>query len=124
VNPAPAREFRTTPQRVADIGHSQKIGAGENGGREITYDYTVRKLVKAAELLPFQGSSVQKETRIAVGPSRSLDHVGVTPHSFRTPVSLKIGGTTSKYPIRWELNPTAPASATGRRPYRCELRVI
>ena len=31
-------------------GLVSKIGAGENGGREITYDYTVRKLLPAFEL--------------------------------------------------------------------------
>ena len=41
---------RTVMLAIYENGLVSKIGAGENGGREITYDYTVRRLLPAFEL--------------------------------------------------------------------------
>jgi hypothetical protein len=83
---------------IYENGIVTKIGAGENGGRKITYDYTVRKLVKAAALDPSQDFPVNRKITIAEDPSWSLDHVGVAAF-IQDPVSLKIGAATSRYPI-------------------------
>src|SRR5260370_12175786 len=59
---------------VYENGLVSKIGAGENRGREITYDYTVRKLLPAFELDGAQ--AVEKEVRIELAPSLSASHLG------------------------------------------------
>jgi hypothetical protein len=81
-----------------ESGLASKIGAGENGGREITYDYTVRKLLPAFELDGAKGASASKELNIELDDSWSLAHLGVAAF-IQDSTSLKIEGATSKYPI-------------------------
>ena len=76
-------------------GLVSKIGGGENGGREIVYDYTVRKLLPAFEL---QAAQVEKELTIELEPSWSLDHLGVATF-IQYPRSLRIAGAANQYPI-------------------------
>ena len=83
---------------VYENGLVSEIGAGENGGREITYDYTVRKLLPMFELDAAQGASVSKEITIDLDPSWSLDHVGVAAF-IQDPTSLRIEGASTEYPI-------------------------
>jgi hypothetical protein len=83
---------------VFENGIVTNIGSGENGGREITYDFTVRKLQEAAEISASQTSTFQKEIRIALDPAWPRDHIGVAAF-IQDPVSLRIGGAASKYPI-------------------------
>ncbi len=83
---------------IYENGLVSKIGAGENGGREITYDYTVRKLLPAFELDPAQRASVSKEITIDLDPSWSLNHLGVAAF-IQDPTSLRIEGASSEYPV-------------------------
>ena len=83
---------------IYENGLVSKIGAGENGGREITYDYTVRKLLSAFELDATQPGSFVQEMTIDLDPSWSLDHLGVA--SFiQDPTSLRIEGASADYPV-------------------------
>lgn len=81
---------------VYENGLVTRIGAGENGGREITYDYTVRKLLPAFDLDGAQ--PVEKEVSVDLDPSWSLKHMGAAAFIQNTS-SLKIVGATSEYPI-------------------------
>ena len=81
---------------VYENGLVTKIGAGENGGREITYDYTVRKLVPALQLAGAQ--AVEKEVTVDLDPSWSANHLGAAAFIQNTS-SLKIIGAASEYPI-------------------------
>ena len=83
---------------IYENGLVSKIGAGENGGREITYDYTVRKLLPVFELDGAKGGSVSKELTIDLDPSWSMDHVGVAAF-IQDPATLRIEGASSEYPI-------------------------
>jgi hypothetical protein len=83
---------------VFENGLVSKIGAGENGGREITYDYTVRKLLPVFELDGAKGASASKELNIDLDDSWSLDHLGVAAF-IQDPTSLRIEGASSRYPI-------------------------
>jgi hypothetical protein len=83
---------------VYENGLVSKIGAGENGGREISYDYTVRKLLPAFELDPARRASVSKELTIDLDPSWSPEHLGVAAF-IQDPASLRIEGASSEYPI-------------------------
>ena len=83
---------------IYENGLVSKIGAGENGGREITYDYTVRKLLPVFELDPAQRASVSKEITIDLDPSWSVHHLGVAAF-IQDPTSLRIEGASSEYPI-------------------------
>jgi hypothetical protein len=83
---------------VYENGLVSKIGGGENGGREITYDYTVRKLVPVLKLDRPSGTSAEKVLSIALDPSWSLKHLGVAAFIQNTS-SLRITGATSRYPI-------------------------
>ncbi len=83
---------------IYENGLVSKIGAGENGGREITYDYTVRKLIQAFELDGAKGASVSKELPIDLDDSWALNHVGVAAF-IQDPTSLRIEGASSEYPI-------------------------
>jgi hypothetical protein len=78
-------------------GLVQKIGAGENGGRKITYDYTVRRLIPALELDSEHGYA-KKQLSVDLDPSWSLDHLGVAAFIQDT-ASLQIFAATSQYPI-------------------------
>jgi hypothetical protein len=79
-------------------GLVSKIGAGENGGREITYDYTVRRLLPVFELDSGKGASASKQLNIELEDSWSLDHLGVAAF-IQDPTSLRIEGASSEYPI-------------------------
>ena len=83
---------------IYENGLVSKIGAGENGGREITYDYTVRKLLPAFELDAAQPGSFVQEMTIDLDRSWSVDHLGVAAF-IQDPTSLKIEGASSEYPI-------------------------
>ncbi len=83
---------------IYESGLVSKIGAGENGGREITYDYTVRKLLPAFELDGAKGASASKELNIELDDSWSPAHLGVAAF-IQDSTSLKIEGASSKYPI-------------------------
>jgi hypothetical protein len=83
---------------IYENGLVSKIGAGENGGREITYDYTVRKLLPAFELDAAQPGSFVQEMTIDLDDSWSLDHLGVAAF-IQDPTSLRIEGASSEYPI-------------------------
>jgi len=83
---------------IYENGLVTEIGAGENSGRKITYDYTVRRLIKAAELDVAPGSSAVKELRIAADPSWSPAHLGMAAF-IQSPGSLKISAAASEYPI-------------------------
>jgi hypothetical protein len=89
---------------VYENGLVSKIGGGENSGREITYDYTVRKLLRALELNSSSGASAEKELSIDLDRSWSLDHVGVAAF-IQDPRSLRIQGAASEYPIARNLTP-------------------
>ena len=102
VNVRMLREAGTRPLQVMlaiyENGLVTKIAGGENGGRAITYDYTVRKLLPAFELHAAQGASVDKELSIDLDPSWELSHLGVAAF-IQDPVSLTIEGAAAKYPI-------------------------
>ena len=83
---------------IFENGLVTKIGGGENGGREITYDYTVRKLLPALELPPSQEGSVEKQLSVDLDSSWSIDHLGVAAFIQETE-SLRILGAASQYPI-------------------------
>jgi hypothetical protein len=83
---------------IYENGLVSKIGAGENGGREITYDYTVRKLLPVFELDGAKGASASKELNIELDDSWSLPHLGVAAF-IQDSTSLKIEGASSRYPI-------------------------
>lgn len=79
-------------------GFVTKIGGGEKGGHEITYDLTVREAVSAFELDATEGSSSEKDLTIDLEPSWSVNHMGVAALIWDT-ISLRILGATSPYPI-------------------------
>ena len=83
---------------IYENGLIAKIGGGENGGREITYDYTVRKLLPAFELDAVQGASSAKAFGIDLDPTWSVNHLGVAAF-IQDASSLRIVGATSAYPI-------------------------
>ena len=83
---------------IYENGLVSKIGAGENGGREITYDYTVRKLLPAFELDATQPGSFVQEMTIDLDRSWSLDHLGVAAF-IQDPTSLRIEGASADYPV-------------------------
>ena len=83
---------------IYESGLVSKIGAGENGGREIAYDYTVRKLLPAFELDAAQPGSFVQEMTIDLDRSWSVEHLGVAAF-IQDPTSLKIEGASSEYPI-------------------------
>jgi hypothetical protein len=83
---------------IYENGLVSKIGAGENGGREITYDYTVRKLLPAFELDATQPGSFVQGMTIDLDPSWSLDHLGIAAF-IQDPTSLRIEGASADYPV-------------------------
>lgn len=83
---------------IFENGLVTRIGGGENGGREITYDYTVRKLLPAFELDSAHDGSVERQFSVDLDPSWSLDHLGVAAFIQDTE-SLRISGAASQYPI-------------------------
>jgi hypothetical protein len=83
---------------IYENGLVERIHRGENGGRQITYDYTVRKLLPAFQLSSGQGASVEKELGIDLDPSWSLDHLGVAAF-IQDAASLRIVGAAAEYPV-------------------------
>ena len=83
---------------IFENGLVTKIGGGENGGREITYDYTVRKLLRAFELNSSQDGSVEKQLDVDLDPSWSIDHLGVAAF-IQDASSLRVFAAASRYPI-------------------------
>jgi hypothetical protein len=83
---------------IYENGIVERIHRGENGGRQITYDYTVRRLLPVFQLDPAEGAPVQKELRIELDPSWSLDHLGVAAF-IQDAGSLRIVGAAAEYPI-------------------------
>jgi hypothetical protein len=83
---------------IYENGLVERIHRGENGGRQITYDYTVRKLLPAFQLNPAPGASVEKELSVDLDPTWSLDHVGVAAFIQDT-ASLRIVGAAAEYPV-------------------------
>ena len=83
---------------IFENGLVQKIGAGENGGREITYDYTVRRLIPAFELDSGHEGSEEKRLSVDLDPSWPIDHLGVAAFIQDT-ASLQIFAAASQYPI-------------------------
>ena len=90
------------PRRVMlaifENGLVTKMGGGENGGRQITYDYTDRRLVPAFELDSAQDKSEEMELTVDLDPSWSSDHLGVAAF-IQDAESLQIFAGTSQYPI-------------------------
>ena len=83
---------------IFENGLVTKIGAGENAGRQITYDYTVRKLLPALDLDSARSGSVEKQLTVDVDPSWSVDHLGVAAF-IQDSQSLRILGAASQYPV-------------------------
>ncbi len=79
-------------------GLVSKIEGGENGGRQLTYDYTVRELLSAFELKAAQGVLVVKELNIDLDPAWSVDHLGVVAF-IQDAASFRIVGAAAQYPI-------------------------
>jgi hypothetical protein len=65
---AAATGSRVVMLAIYENGLVSKISAGENGGREITYDYTVRKLLPAFELDPARRASLSKKSLLTSTP--------------------------------------------------------
>ena len=82
---------------IYENGLVSKIGGGENGGRELTYDYTVRKLMRVAELDGAHGA-IEKELSIELDPSWSPGRLGVAAF-LQEASSLRIDGAGVQYPI-------------------------
>jgi hypothetical protein len=76
----------------------ERIHRGENGGRQITYDYTVRSLLPAFQLSSAPGASVEKKLVIDLDPSWSLEYLGVAAFIQDT-ASLRIVGAAAEYPV-------------------------
>ena len=79
-------------------GLVSKIEGGENGGRQLTYDYTVRNLLRAFELKPVKGASALKELNVDLDRSWSVDHLGVVAF-IQDAASFRIVGAAAQYPI-------------------------
>jgi hypothetical protein len=100
-----AHMLRTTGDRplivllaIYENGLVAKIGAGENGGHRIRYDYTVRKIVPVFELNATAGSALENELSVDLDPSWKLDHLGVAAF-IQDENSLAIDGAVTQYPI-------------------------
>jgi hypothetical protein len=83
---------------IYENGLVAKIGAGENSGHQIRYDYTVRKIVPAFELNATAGSALENEFSVDLDPSWNLDHLGVAAF-IQDENSLAIDGAVAQYPI-------------------------
>jgi len=83
---------------IYENGLVSKIEGGENGGRQLTYDYTVRNLLPAFELKPVKGASALKELNVDLHRSWSVDHLGVVAF-IQDAASLRIDGAAAEYPI-------------------------
>ena len=83
---------------IYENGLVAKIGAGENSGHQVRYDYTVRKIVPAFELNATAGSALENELNVDLDPSWQLDHLGVVAF-IQDENSLAIDGAVTQYPI-------------------------
>ncbi len=83
---------------IYENGLVAKIDAGENGGHQVRYDYTVRKVVPAFELNAAAGSTLENELSVELDPSWKLDHLGVAAF-IQDEHSLAIDGAATQYPI-------------------------
>ena len=83
---------------IFENGLVTKISGGENGGHQITYDYTVRRLLPAFKLDSAQDASEEKQLTVDLDPSWSIDHLGVAAFIQDTE-SLQIFAGASQYPI-------------------------
>lgn len=83
---------------IFENGLVTKIGGGENGGRQITFDYTVRRLLPAFKLDSAHDGSEEEQLTVDLDPSWSIDHLGVAAFIQDTE-SLQIFAVASQYPI-------------------------
>ena len=83
---------------IFENGLVSKIGGGENGGRQITYDYTVRRLMPVFKLDSGHDAPEEKELTVDIDPSWSIDHLGVAAF-IQDAESLRIFAGASQYPI-------------------------
>jgi hypothetical protein len=83
---------------IFENGLVSDIGAGENSGRKITYDYTVRKLLPVLDLEALHNSPIEKEFTVDLDPSWSVDHLGVAAF-IQNSESLRIVAAASQYPV-------------------------
>jgi len=81
---------------VFENGLVSDIGAGENAGRKIAYDYTVRRLLPL-KLDSGNGPS-EKQISVELDPSWSIGHLGVAAFIQDTQ-TLQILGAASQFPI-------------------------
>ena len=83
---------------IYENGLVAKIDAGENRGRKLSYDYTVRKIVPVFELNAAPGRALENEISVDLDPSWKLEHLGVAAF-IQDENSLAIDGATAQYPI-------------------------
>jgi len=83
---------------IYESGLISNIESGENGGRQLTYDYTVRRLLSAFELKAENGTAATKELNIVLDPGWSVDHLGAVAF-IQDLASMRIDGATAEYPI-------------------------
>jgi hypothetical protein len=83
---------------IYENGLVAKIDAGENRGRKLSYDYTVRKIVPAFELSGAPGRALENEISVDLDPSWKLEHLGVAAF-IQDENSLAIDGAAAQYPI-------------------------
>jgi hypothetical protein len=93
LSPQPSGPFAVM-LAIYESGLVSKIQGGENGGRELTYDYTVRKLIPAFELQK-PGAKVEKEVRVDLDPLWLAGHLGVSAF-IQDEASLRIIGAASE----------------------------
>ena len=83
---------------IYESGLISNIESGENGGRQLTYDYTVRRLLSAFELKAEKGTTATRELNIDLDPGWSVDHLGAVAF-IQDLASMRIDGATAEYPI-------------------------
>jgi len=83
---------------IYENGLVAKIGAGENGGHQVRYDYTVRKVVPVFELSAAAGSALENEFSVDLDPSWKLDRLGAAAF-IQDENSLAIDGAVTQYPL-------------------------
>jgi len=83
---------------IYESGLISNIESGENGGRQLTYDYTVRRLLPAFELKAEKDTAATKELNINLDPGWSVDHLGAVAF-IQDLASMRIDGATVEYPI-------------------------
>jgi hypothetical protein len=100
-----ARMLRSTGDRalivvlaIYENGLMAKIDAGENRGRKLSYDYTVRKIVPVFELNAAPGRALENEISVDLDPSWKLEHLGVAAF-IQDENSLAIDGAAAQYLI-------------------------